>query len=147
MRFRSHSGTEKLKNSRQKNSWNQINHFFFSWNCISGSLNRIWSKYFFVKLICLISRVFSLDFLKFSVPLCSRPSQYLITFLWFLFSRSESNDSSAEESSEDERKSKKKKQSKKIKSEDDEDMEKLPKKKSKSAFKHPFPELMTIGKP
>merc|ERR1712141_331410 len=45
-------------------------------------------------------------------------------------SRSESNDSSAEESSEDERKSKKKKQSKKN--------------KSKSAFKHPFPELMTI---
>jgi len=60
--------------------------------------------------------------------------------------QSESNESSAEESSEDERKSKKKKkQSKKVKSEDDdEDLEKLPKKKSKSAFKHPFPELMTI---
>ena len=58
-----HSGPENLKKSRQKNSWNQINHFF-SWNCISGSFklfpssknwflaifeitkNRIWSKNF-----------------------------------------------------------------------------------------------------
>ena len=32
-----HNGPENLKKSRQKNSWNQINQFFFSWNCISGS--------------------------------------------------------------------------------------------------------------
>ena len=88
-------------------------------------------------------------------PKNSPPQLYLITFFPWIFStvcycraQSESNESSAEESSEDERKSKKKKkQSKKVKSEDDdEDLEKLPKKKSKSAFKHPFPELMTIGK-
>ena len=32
-----HSGPENLKKSRQKNSWHQINQFFFSWNCIFGN--------------------------------------------------------------------------------------------------------------
>ena len=32
-----HSGPENLKRSKKKNSWNQINQFFFSWNCIFGS--------------------------------------------------------------------------------------------------------------
>ena len=31
-----HSGPENLKKCRQKNSWNQINHNFFSLNCIFG---------------------------------------------------------------------------------------------------------------
>ena len=66
---------ENLKKSRQKNSWNQINHFFL-WNCIFGSFKLFPSskidfwpflklqkmefgkKKKFVKLIYLISRVF-----------------------------------------------------------------------------------------
>ena len=88
-------------------------------------------------------------FSKKKIPTAAS-QRYLITIFHEFYCRaqSDSNESSAEESSEDERKSKKKKkQSKKVKSEDDdEDLEKLPKKKSKSAFKHPFPELMTIGK-
>ena len=83
-----------------------------------------------------------------TTTICDYIFSWIFSTVCYCRAQSESNESSAEESSEDERKSKKKKkQSKKVKSEDDdEDLEKLPKKKSKSAFKHPFPELMTIGK-
>ena len=54
----------------QKDSWNQINKFLFSWNCIFSSSkidflaifevakNGIWSKKLFIKLIYLTTRVF-----------------------------------------------------------------------------------------
>ena len=66
-----HSGPENFKKSRQKNFWNQINLFYFSWNCIFGVFNFfLLQKLIFVhfwklqkmefgqKLIYLISRVF-----------------------------------------------------------------------------------------
>ena len=73
---RTHTAGQKIKESPgRKNSWNLIYHFF-SWNCISVSFKpfpssklifghfrnrKKWNlakKIFFMKLICLISRVF-----------------------------------------------------------------------------------------
>ena len=69
------NGPKNLKKSWKKNSWNQINQKFFTWNCISGSFNLFpiskiisWPYAFLklqkmefgeiVKWIYLISRVF-----------------------------------------------------------------------------------------
>ena len=68
--FIMHSRPENIKNSRQKNSWIQINHFFWqfltfsqlkkSWFLVIFEMakNGICSQKKFVKLIDLISRVF-----------------------------------------------------------------------------------------
>ena len=75
------------KSAGKKYSWNEINHYFFSWNCISGSFNlfpnskidfrpflklqkMVFGQKKFMKLIYLISwGFFGVDFFKFSGPL------------------------------------------------------------------------------
>ena len=80
-RFVKHSGPEIFKKSSPKNSWNQINQTFFSWNCIFGSFKLFPSSKFsfspFLKWqnMDLGQRIFfreilGLDSFKFSGPLC-----------------------------------------------------------------------------
>ena len=85
-RISGHCGPEKLKKSRHKNSWNQINQFF-SWNCILAVLNFFHSSKIdfwpFLKLqemkfgqknylwnwFIWFHEFFGLDFFNFSGPL------------------------------------------------------------------------------